>query len=158
MRRVRCSGGISNNTTQGQHNEHTTRRRAGVPVPTFARPECNRDLNTRLLRGGSSGGAYRARRLSSGNNDKRGNRAEKFQDGRCHAGRTGKEIAMIKRLISYIVIVAPIALVLYVTCCWVVNIFKLFECDFSAPWKGEIIHALGIIPILAPFTVWFDDK
>ena len=41
---------------------------------------------------------------------------------------------------------------------WVVNIYKLTQCDFASPYKGEIIHAVGLVPICAPFTVWCDDK
>lgn len=41
---------------------------------------------------------------------------------------------------------------------WCVNLYKLTQCDFQAPWKGEIIHAVGLIPIAAPVTVWNNGK
>ena len=42
--------------------------------------------------------------------------------------------------------------------CWGVNIYKLINCDFEAPYKGEIVHGIGIIPPAAFVTVWIDDK
>lgn len=41
--------------------------------------------------------------------------------------------------------------------CWVGNLYRLFHCDFKAPYKGEVIHLIGIIPIAAPITVWFSE-
>jgi len=41
---------------------------------------------------------------------------------------------------------------------WCVNFFKLTQCDFQAPYKGEVIHAVGIIPPFALVTVWFSEK
>jgi len=41
---------------------------------------------------------------------------------------------------------------------WIGNIYRLAQCDFAAPYKGEILHFLGIIPPVAIVTVWFDDK
>lgn len=37
---------------------------------------------------------------------------------------------------------------------WPVNVWKLTQCDFEGPYRCEAIHALGLIPVLAPFTVW----
>ena len=53
--------------------------------------------------------------------------------------------------------------VVIITCvfcaaCWVGNLVKLARCDFEPPYRGEIIHAIGIIPAAAVVTVWFDDK
>lgn len=39
---------------------------------------------------------------------------------------------------------------------WIVNLVKLFQCDFEASYKEEIIHLIGVI--IAPssmITVWF---
>ena len=44
--------------------------------------------------------------------------------------------------------------------CWAANAVKLASCDFdeNGSWRGEIIHAIGIIPPAALVTVWFNDK
>jgi len=42
--------------------------------------------------------------------------------------------------------------------CWLVNGYKLTQVDFEAPYKGEIVHAIGLAGPLAAFTVWNDDK
>lgn len=49
--------------------------------------------------------------------------------------------------------------ILFVTCAiaWVANIIKFADCDFKAPLRCEAIHGIGIIPVAAPFTVWFDS-
>lgn len=39
--------------------------------------------------------------------------------------------------------------------CWIVNIVKLVNCDFEAPYKQEIIHAIGLIPGVSIVTCWF---
>lgn len=39
---------------------------------------------------------------------------------------------------------------------WVKNLIKLSECDFEAPYKAEIIHAVGIIPPVGMITGWLD--
>jgi hypothetical protein len=41
---------------------------------------------------------------------------------------------------------------------WVGNLFKLLNCDFEPSYKGEIIHAIGLVPIASVITVWYDDK
>ena len=39
---------------------------------------------------------------------------------------------------------------------WITNVVFFFQEDFASPYKGEVIHAIGIfIPILSPITVWF---
>ena len=54
---------------------------------------------------------------------------------------------------------APILFVLALILAWCVNVFKLVQCDFAAPWKGEVIHTIGVvIPPFAVVMVWFDDK
>lgn len=40
---------------------------------------------------------------------------------------------------------------------WGVNLSKLTDCDFVAPYKCEVVHALGIVPMFAPVTAWFDS-
>jgi hypothetical protein len=41
---------------------------------------------------------------------------------------------------------------------WIVNFYKLTQCDFAAPYQGEGIHAVGIIPVASLVTVWFNHK
>jgi prepilin-type N-terminal cleavage/methylation domain-containing protein len=51
-----------------------------------------------------------------------------------------------------------IGLVLAMGTAWCVNLYKLTQCDFASPYKGEAIHAVGIFPPAALVTVWFSDK
>jgi hypothetical protein len=45
------------------------------------------------------------------------------------------------------------------TITWGVNLYKLTQCDFQESWKGEIIHAAGvIIPPASLITVWLNYK
>jgi hypothetical protein len=39
---------------------------------------------------------------------------------------------------------------------WVKNIIKLAQCDFEAPYKCEVVHSLGVIPIAGAVTGWID--
>lgn len=39
---------------------------------------------------------------------------------------------------------------------WGKNIYKLSECDFEAPYKCEVIHAVGIIPPVGGVVGWMD--
>ena len=50
------------------------------------------------------------------------------------------------------------SLFLFVAGCWIGNLYKLTQCDFEKPYKCEIIHAVGIIPVASIVTVWFEDK
>ena len=36
---------------------------------------------------------------------------------------------------------------------WPVNLWKFTNCDFESPYKYEIFHALGLIPVFSPFVV-----
>ena len=47
---------------------------------------------------------------------------------------------------------------IFVLGCWIGNLVKLINCDFEAPYKGEIVHAIGLLPIASVITVWIDDK
>lgn len=46
--------------------------------------------------------------------------------------------------------------VLFVTVSWVNNIIKLSECDFEAPFNCEVIHGVGLIPVVGMVTGWLD--
>ncbi len=41
---------------------------------------------------------------------------------------------------------------------WIGNLYKLTQCDFESPWKGEAIHAVGLFGPASLITVWFSDK
>ena len=40
---------------------------------------------------------------------------------------------------------------------WVVNAYKLSNCDFEANYRCEVIHVIGLFGPLSWVTVWFDD-
>ena len=41
---------------------------------------------------------------------------------------------------------------------WIINAYKLTQCDFAIgegkSFKCELVHGVGIIPVVAPVTVW----
>lgn len=39
---------------------------------------------------------------------------------------------------------------------WVNNVIKLSECDFEPSYKAEVIHTVGLIPIVGAVTGWLD--
>lgn len=47
-----------------------------------------------------------------------------------------------------------IAVIAAIVASWAVNIWKLTNCDFQAPYRCETVHALGIIPVISPVVVW----
>jgi len=47
---------------------------------------------------------------------------------------------------------------LFIIGCWIGNAIKLVSCDFKEPYKGEIIHTIGLFGPAACITVWSDDK
>ena len=57
-----------------------------------------------------------------------------------------------------LLVVFQIILALTIGTAWCVNLYKLINCDFEAPYKGEIVHAIGLIPPAALVTVWFDEN
>jgi hypothetical protein len=59
---------------------------------------------------------------------------------------------------SVICIFIVICAAAWVIGCWIANFVKLTQCDFEAPYKGEAIHAIGLIPVASTLTVWNDDK
>lgn len=60
---------------------------------------------------------------------------------------------MIKIAVLFVVLCASI--VAAVTG-YVKNVIKLSECDFQAPYKAEVMHAVGIIPTIGMFTGYMD--
>lgn len=57
-------------------------------------------------------------------------------------------------LISAIII----AVNLFAAGCWIGNVVKLIRCDFQEPYKGEIVHVIGLMPYASIITVWNGDK
>ena len=53
-------------------------------------------------------------------------------------------------------IAVNVALFIIIGTGWVKNIIKLSNCDFEAPYKAEVIHAIGIIPPVGAVTGWLD--
>lgn len=55
-----------------------------------------------------------------------------------------------------LVVIIIITLLLVLPVGWVKNIIKLTQCDFEAPYNAEIIHGVGIVPIVGAVTGWMD--
>ena len=49
----------------------------------------------------------------------------------------------------------PVLFALFAIVAWIVNIVKLLNCDFDAPYKEEAIHLIGLIPGVSMITCWF---
>ena len=47
-------------------------------------------------------------------------------------------------------------LVVVVAVGWVKNLIKLVNCDFAAPYKCEVVRALGLMPPIGAITGWLD--
>jgi len=44
---------------------------------------------------------------------------------------------------------------LFSVCAFLINAYKLTQCDYESPWKCEAVHALGlVVPPLSLITVW----
>jgi len=58
------------------------------------------------------------------------------------------------------VIITQILIIAIVGSSWCLNLYKLTQCDFKAPYKAEVIHGVGIIPPIAVVTCWlsFDEE
>ena len=52
-------------------------------------------------------------------------------------------------------LIAQILILLVLVISWGVNLNKLTKCDFESPFKCEVIHAIGIVPVASVVTVWF---
>jgi len=49
----------------------------------------------------------------------------------------------------------PILIVVYFTVCWVVNLFLFMGCDFDAPYREEVVYAIGVFSFFGSgITVW----
>ena len=58
---------------------------------------------------------------------------------------------MFKDIGLFIIVVACV-----VVGSWLVNMSKLTDCDFEAPYKCEVIHGIGVIPVISIATAWID--
>ena len=47
-------------------------------------------------------------------------------------------------------------IIVFVGVGWVKNLIKLSECDFEPSYKAEVIHTIGIIPVVGMITGWLD--
>jgi hypothetical protein len=46
---------------------------------------------------------------------------------------------------------------IFVILAWPVNVYRLTQCDFEAPYRCEVAHTLGLLAVpAAMITVWFD--
>ena len=54
----------------------------------------------------------------------------------------------------FVIVIAIIAIAAGIG--WVKNLIKLTECDFESPYKAEVIHTLGLIPVIGIFTGYMD--
>jgi len=44
----------------------------------------------------------------------------------------------------------------FIAVCWIANLVGLFNCDFEAPFKEEVIHLIGVfIPPASIVTCWY---
>ena len=63
----------------------------------------------------------------------------------------------MKKQKGYITIaILPFIFLLFMAIGWSMNIYKFTQCDFEAPYKAEVIHAIGIIPVVGMITGWMD--
>lgn len=53
-------------------------------------------------------------------------------------------------------IIEIITVAIYAICLlsWPLNVYRLIKCDFEAPYKGEVIHAIGIFTPTCIVTAW----
>lgn len=58
-------------------------------------------------------------------------------------------------LVGWVVLIY-IVLALFMFLGWVKNIVKLSDCDFETPYKCEVIHGVGLVPVVGMFTGWMD--
>ena len=53
------------------------------------------------------------------------------------------------------IIMIPVFLGIIGLLAFVLNIVKLTDCDFAAPYRCEAVHGIGLFPPAAIVTVWF---
>ena len=55
-----------------------------------------------------------------------------------------------------VTILAYVIFLTFMAISWFTNLGKLIDCNFEQPYKAEIIHSVGIFPIVACVTAWVD--
>jgi len=54
--------------------------------------------------------------------------------------------------------VINIAITVIIAATWILNLYKLIGHDFEAPYKAEVIHAIGVVPPFCVVTAFIDLK
>lgn len=54
------------------------------------------------------------------------------------------------------VIITYVIIIVLIVTGWIKNVIKLSECDFEPSYKAEVIHTVGLIPIVGAVTGWLD--
>lgn len=60
------------------------------------------------------------------------------------------------KVISGLVLLLLVSVVCVLAFGWVMNLVKLTRCDSEAPYKCEVVHALGVFPPVGVVTGWMD--
>lgn len=63
----------------------------------------------------------------------------------------------MKRTLSPLPWALLVLILMIIGICWVKNLKRLSDCDFNAPYRCEVIHGLGVVPMFSVATVWFDS-
>ena len=59
-------------------------------------------------------------------------------------------------MMKEIKIFTEVTFYLYMFVSWIVNVFKLANCDFAEPYKEEFVHIIGaFIPGASMLTCWY---
>lgn len=61
-------------------------------------------------------------------------------------------------LTELLTVLFAITIFITITSTWLVNAYKFVKCDFQSPYKGEIVHAVGIFTPLCVITAWINEK
>ena len=56
------------------------------------------------------------------------------------------------------IIIIQIAIVILIFGGWTMNLIKLIDLDFEAPYKAEVIRTAGIIPPVGAIVGWIEIK
>lgn len=49
-----------------------------------------------------------------------------------------------------------VVLVIFAGVSWVANLIHFVGCDFSAPFKAEILHGIGLVTPICVVTAWLN--
>ena len=64
----------------------------------------------------------------------------------------GATYRKIMRILPFAIIVFNI----FTALSWAINLIMLVNCDWTGPWKDEIIHGIGAITYFGSLiTIWF---